>query len=90
MVDIGAEDCLGGRVSWRVSRVAVTGCGLGGGSLREGVSGSGCQGGVSPGRVGLPCAKKGSRRKDGDGERWPGPALTQAKKGSRKRNPDCF
>jgi hypothetical protein len=93
-------------VSWResrgglsrdMSRGVVSGRVSQGGCLRIGVLGRVSQGqgvaglgGVSPGRAGLPSAKKGSRRKDGDGERRPGPALTQAKKGSRKRNPDCF
>jgi hypothetical protein len=88
-------------VSWRESRGGLSrdmsrGVVLGreswGGCLGVGVSGKGVtgRGGVSPGRVGLPSAKKGSRWKDGDGERRPGPALTQAKKGSRKRNLDCF
>jgi hypothetical protein len=74
-----------GRVSQRVSRKVSRGYGLG-----EGVSGQGCRGGVLLGRVGLPSAKKGSCRKDGDGKRRPGLMLTQAKKGSRKGNPDCF
>jgi hypothetical protein len=60
---------LGGGVSVGVSAVGL-GCLVGQGWA------------VSVGRAGLPGSKTGSRRKDGDGERRSGIALTRPKNGS--------